>query len=145
MIHGKLSIMSLYYYFTPLFIVFDYVGGINVRVAVLDTMPLYKNLYYGFCILCGIGMFALPRCTPIVALFESTINILLIILAVFLPYIQVVMQSDNILNSNWEAASAFAIPRIVNLVLAGTVAIFAFHGSLRTLGITGTHLDTDSA
>ena len=145
MIRGKHSITSLYYYFTPLFIVLDYLGGINVRVAVLDSMPLYKNLYYGFCILCGISMYAVPRCTPIVALFESSINILLIVLAVFLPYIQVVMQSDNILESNWEAASAFAIPRIVNLVLAGIVAIFAFHGSLRTLGITGTHFDPDSA
>jgi hypothetical protein len=144
-IHGRHSITSLYYYITPLFIVFDYLGGINIRVAVLDSMPFYKNLYYGFCILCGIGMFALPRYTPLVALFESMIIILLIVLAVFIPYIQVVMQSDSILESNWEAASAFAIPRIVNLVLAGTVAIFAFHGSLRILGITRTHPDTDSA
>ena len=85
MIHGKHSITSLYYYITPLFVVFDYLGGINIRVAVLDSMPFYKNLYYGFCILCGIGMFALPRYTPLVALFESTINILLIVLAVFIP------------------------------------------------------------
>lgn len=143
--HGKHSITSLYYYMTPLFIVLDYLGGVNVRVAVLDSMPLYKNLYYGFCVFCGIGMYALPWCTPIVALIESTINILLIVLAVFLPYIQVVMESDNILESNWEAASAFTIPRIVNLVLAGTVAIFAFHGSLRVLGTTGNPPDSDSA
>ena len=144
-IHSRHSMTSLYYYGTPLFILMDYYGGISVRVAVLDAMPLYKNLYYGFCVLCGVGMYALPRCAPIVALFESTINILLIVLAVFLPYVQTVLQSDNILDSNWEAASAFAIPRIVNLVLAGTVAVFAFHGSLDVLGISGNQSDSDSA
>jgi hypothetical protein len=143
-IYGKLSITSLYYYGTPLFILLDYFGGINVRVAVLDSFPLYKNVYYGFCILCGIGMYALPRGTPIVALFESAINILLIVLAVFLPYVQTVLQTDNILYSNWEAESAFAIPRIVNLVLAGTVAIFAFHGSLNVLGLSGNRSDPDA-
>jgi hypothetical protein len=90
-------------------------------------------------------MFVLPRCTPIVALFESTLNILMVVLAVFLPYIQTVMQFDNILDSNWQAASVFTIPHIVNLILAGTVAVFAFHGSLRALGITGTHSGPDSA
>lgn len=144
MIHGRHSITSLYYYITPLFIAFDYLIGINVRVAVLDAMPLYKNLYYGFCILCGIGMFALPRCTPIVALFESSFNILLIVLAVFLPYIQTVVQFDNILDANWQAASVFTIPYVVNLILAGTVATIAFHGSLRALGVRGTHFDSDS-
>jgi len=137
--YSRHSITSLYYYITPLFILLDYFGGVNVRVAVLDSFPLYKNLYYGFCALCGVGMYASPRCAPIVALFESTVNILMIVLAVFLPYIQVVMQADNILDSSWQAASAFAIPRIVNLILAGTVAIFAFYGSLRVLGISGRH------
>ena len=144
-IHGKYSITSLYYYLTPLFIWLDYLVGINVRVVVLDTMPLYKNLYYGFCILCGIGMFVLPRCTPLVALFESSINILMVVLAVFMPYIQTVMQSDNILDSEWEAASAFTIPHAVNLILARTIAVIAFHGSLRALGFTRTHSDPDSA
>jgi len=52
---GRYSIPSLYYYITPLFVLLDYGWGISVRVAVLDSMPLYKNLYYGFCILCGVG------------------------------------------------------------------------------------------
>ena len=89
-------------------------------------------------------MFALPRCTPIVALFESSINILLIVLAVFLPYVQTVMQPDNILNSNWEFETAFSIPRITNLILAGIVAIISFRGSLNVLGLSGHQSDPDS-
>jgi hypothetical protein len=143
-IFGRYSIVSVYYYVTPLFILLDHLGGISIRAAVLDSFPMYKNLYYGFCILCGIGMYVLPRFTPVVALFESTINILLIVLAVFLPYVQTVLQSDNILNSNWEAETAFAAHRIANLILAGIVAIFAFRGSLNVLGLSRNRSDPDS-
>ena len=143
-IYSRLSITSLYYFGTPAFMMLDYFGGINVRVAVLDSFPLYKNVYYGFCILCGVGMYVLPRCTPIIALFESSINILLIVLAVFLPYVQTVLQPDNILNSNWEAETAFAAPRIANLLLAGIVAAISFHGSLNVLGLSGHRSDPDA-
>jgi len=92
--HGRYSIPSIYYFMTPVFIVLDYLFGINVRVTVLDAMPRYKYLYYGFCLFCGIGMYVLPRCTPVVALFESTLNILLVVLTVFLPYIKMVTSSS---------------------------------------------------
>jgi hypothetical protein len=135
-IHSGHTIPRLYYYITPLFILLDYFGGINVRVAVLDSMPLYKNLYYGFCIFCAFGMYIRPRYSAVVALFESSIIFLMTVLGVFLPYVQVVMQGDDILNANWEAADAFTVPRITNLLLSGIIALFAFHGSLRTLGIS---------
>jgi len=47
-IRGRYSVPSVYYCITPLFILLDYAGGLSIRVAVLDSMPLYKNLYYGF-------------------------------------------------------------------------------------------------
>lgn len=142
-IQGRHSVPSIYYYMTPLFIALDYFGGINIRVTVLDSTPHYKYLYYGFCIFCGIGMFVLPRCTPIVALFESTLNILLVVLTVYLPYLKMVRQFDNILDANWQPMNVFTIPHIINLILAGTIATFAFYGSLRALGLTGTHLHPD--
>jgi len=129
------AIPKLYYYITPLFILLDYLGGINIRAAVLDSMPMYKNLYYGFCIFCAAGIYFRPRFSAVVALFESTIMVLMTVLSVFLPYIQVLMQADDVLSENWDIMNAFSIPRIVNLVLAGTIAIFAFHGSLRELKI----------
>ena len=130
------TIPKFYYYITPLFILLDYFGGLSVRVAVLDSMPMYKNLYYGFCIFCGISMHFRPQFSAVVALFESTIIVLMTVLSVFLPYIQLIKDADNVLNENWDIAGAFSIPRIVNLMLAGTMAAFAFHGSLRTLGIS---------
>lgn len=135
-IESRYVIPKFYYYITPLFILLDYIGGLSVRAAVLDSLPMYKNLYYGFCIFCGISMHFRPQFSAVVALFESTIIVLMTVLSVFLPYVQLIMEADDVLNKNWDIASAFSIPRIVNLILAGSMAVFAFHGSLRTLGIS---------
>jgi len=135
-IEPRQTIPKFYYYITPLFILLDYFGGISVRVAVLDSMPMYKNLYYGFCIFCAFSMYFRPQFTAVVTLFESTIIVLITVLSVFLPYIRFIMQADDVLNESWDIMNAFSIPRIVNLVLAGTMAIVAFHGSIDALGIS---------
>jgi hypothetical protein len=127
---------KLYYYITPVFILLDYFGGLSVRAAILDTMPIYKNLYYGFCIFCGLGMYFRPQFSAVVALFDSTSIVLMTVLSVFMPYVRCIVQTDDVLNANWGIAGAFSIPKIVNVVLSGTIAVFAFHGSLRKLGIS---------
>ena len=135
-VEPRQTIPKFYYYITPLFILLDYFGGLSVRAAVLDSMPIYKNLYYGFCIFCAVIMYLRPQFTAVVTLFESTIIILITVLGIFLPYFQFIMQTDNVLNENWDIINAFSIPRIVNLIMAGIIAVLAFHGSLRTLGIS---------
>ena len=135
-IEARQAIPKLYYYITPLFILLDYFGGINIRAAVLDSVPLYKNLYYGFCIFCAVCIYFRPQFSAVVALFESTIIVLITVLSVFLPYIQFLMHADDVLNENWDIMNAFSVPRIVNIVLAGTMAVFAFHCSIRAIGIS---------
>ncbi len=130
---SRYMVPKLYYYITPLFILLDYFGGISVRAAVLDSTPLYKNLYYGFCVLCAVGIYFRPGLSAVVALFESMIIVLMTVLSVFLPYVKYIMEAD-VLNTNLDYANAFSIPRIVNIVLSGTIGILAFHGSLRMLG-----------
>jgi hypothetical protein len=132
----KQTVPKFYYYITPLFILLDYFGGLSVRAAVLDTMPMYKNLYYGFCIFCAVGIHFRPQLSAVVALFDSTIIVLMTVLSAFLPYIRCLMEADDVLNTNWDIAGAFSIPKIVNIVLSGTIGILAFHGSLHLLGIT---------
>jgi len=132
-----------YYYATPAFILLDYFGGINVRVAILDSTPLYKNLYYGFCIVCGVGVFALPRLTPVVALFESSINFLMTVLSIYLPYIRFVTQMDDILDADMSAVVGFDVPCIVNLVLAGGMAAIGFRGSVSELQLVRARHDPD--
>ena len=128
-------IARYYYFITPLFVLLDYLGGINVRVAVLDSMPLYKNLYYGSCVICAVGIYAFPRCTPFVALTESATNFTMTILSLFLPYIQYLTHAEDVLDMDWEIAGGLPYQRIANLVLAGFIAIFGFKASLRALGV----------
>ena len=124
------SFARWYFYITPLFILLDYILGLNVRISALDSMPAYKNLYYGFCILCGIGTFIVPRYSAIVALFESSINFLMIVLGVFLPYVRNVLYVDDILNADFKAMEeAIKVEPMVNLVIVGSCVILTFKTS----------------
>ncbi len=119
-----------YYYATPLFILLDYLAGINVRVTALESMPLYKNIYYGFCIFCGVLIFISPRYSPIVTILESVINILMMILLLFMPYVLCIMQED-ILGEGLQNAVAFNPLHYLNILLIGFVSFFAFRANIR--------------
>jgi len=131
--HGRFSISSLYYYMTPAFILLDYLWGINVRVAVLDGMPLYKNLYYGFCILCGVVVCILPWLSAAVALFESIIMIMMTVVGFFLPYVRLLNSGDDILNTDLRAFGEFGVPNVTNFLMALAIAIVSFRASIRAL------------
>jgi hypothetical protein len=130
--YNRYFIAKWYYYATPIFILLDYLAGINVRVSALDTMPFYKNTYYGFCILCGLGMYICPRYSPLVALFESAINYVLMILLLLRPYIRCLMQED-IIGQGWKNVQALSPEHITNLLIAAVVAALAFKASIGKL------------
>ncbi len=130
----KNSVARWYFYITPLFILLDYFGGLNVRVSALEAMPLYKNLYYGFCILCGVCMYIVPRYSAVVALFESSINFMMIVLGIFLPYVQYILYVDDILNADFKAMEASRNAQsIVNLFIVGFCVILTFRKSIETI------------
>jgi hypothetical protein len=128
----RYSIASVYYYLTPVFVLLGYFGGVNVRVAVLDSLPVYKYPYYGFCIVCGVIVYALPKAWPIVALFESMINVFMTAFGVFVPYLQNLQQVADI-NGDWKAAETINVQGLVNLALAGAIAVIAFKASLEQI------------
>jgi len=128
------SIARWYFYITPLFILLDYFGGVNVRVSALEGMPMYKVLYYGFCVLCGVCMYIVPRYSAVVALFESLINFMMIVLGVFLPYVQNILYVDDILSADFKAMEeSLNIQPIVNLVIVGSCVILTFRKSVETI------------
>lgn len=129
----RYSIPRLYYLVTPAFILLDYAGGINVRVAVLDHLPVYKNLYYGFCLLCGVAVYFLPEYAAVVALFESPVNLLIAILGLVLPYFERLQHLDDILSADWSPAPDFSAAYLTNLVLAAGISAFAFLQANRAL------------
>lgn len=121
---------KLYYAVTPVFILLDYLWHINVRVAILDSEPLYKSLYYGFCVFCGIMVYIVPWCSSIVAFFESGIILIMTILGLFIPYARAISQMDDVLNADIQTISVMGPPHIINLVFAGGIAFYTFRRSL---------------
>ena len=126
-------IPRFYYYLTPAFILLDYVGVANIRVAVLDSTPLYKNLYYGFCVLCGVIVFVRPAFSSVVGLFESSINILMTVLVLYMPYIRFLNETDDILTADMPAVAGVQTPQILNLLMAGAIAVIGFRGCIHDL------------
>jgi hypothetical protein len=124
---------KLYYAITPLFILLDYFWGINIRVAILDSEPMYKGLYYGFCIFCGIMVYIVPWCSAIVALVESAIILGMTILGVFMQYAQAILQVDDVLNADIQTISIVGPPHVINLVLAGGIALYTLRRSINEL------------
>ena len=88
-------------------------------------------------------MYIVPQFSAVVALFESTINVTMTVFGLFLPYVQY-LYADDVLSADWEVAGALSIERIVNLVLAGSVAIFVFKQSIRTIRETSSFTKTTS-
>ena len=131
----KNSFARWYFYITPLFILLDYILGINIRVSALETMPLYKNLYYGFCILCGICTYVIPRYSAVVALLESSINIMMLVLGIFLPYIQTITAlMDDVLGADFTALEeSLKVQPMLNLFIVGSCLILTFRKSIETI------------
>jgi len=116
----RYAIPRWYYLATPAFVLLDYVAGVNIRVAVLDSVPLYKNLYYGLCILCGGVVFLRPRFSGLVALIESTILFVMTIVLVFLPYWAIAQTPDDPIDVEFEILT---LQGVINLLIVGAIAL----------------------
>jgi hypothetical protein len=130
---SRYSIAFLYYAITPLFIALDLIWGVNVRVAVLDDMPLYRNLYYVLCLVLGVVTYLLPIFSPIVAFVESTVILVLIAVSLLLPYIEAVTQVGDPLTADWTYGEVFTSEYVTNLIIVGAMATITFHSSTRAL------------
>jgi len=140
------SLARWYFYITPLFVLLDYFWGLNIRVAALDTAPIYKNLYYGFCVLCGISMFIIPRYSAVVALFESSINFTMLVLAFFSRYMQTITNlMDDVLSTDFKAVEkSLTAESITNFAIVGFFLILTFRRSIDTIAESFGYDKTDS-
>lgn len=126
----KNSLVRWYFYITPLFIVLDYFWGFNFRISALDSEPLYKNLYYGLCILCGVLIYIIPRASALIGFVESLINLAMLLLIIFLPYMRIITTvTEDPLNADFKALQeSFSVDSIINLF----IVIFCITITLRT-------------
>jgi hypothetical protein len=126
--------VALYYWLTPAFWAIDLLFGANIRAAAFEGHAGWKPLYYLICLGCGVALWLKPSWTRIVGLTEASLNILVLILGVMVPYFQLIDRlaaREAVINPG-----PFGIERALSLVLSGAVWAIAFrmHAAGRSLG-----------
>lgn len=118
--------LRIYYAATAIFLLLDYLFGVNVRVAFLEPWPVWRLLYYLFCFACLGIMVWKPALTVAVSTIESLITLSALILHMG---IRVMSLSVGVLEQGGE--SLVHIEEILNFVISGLVAWVGWHrGSL---------------
>jgi hypothetical protein len=122
-----LVLLRLYYGATVIFLLLDYVLGVNIRLAALDNAPLWRLFYYAFCFACLGLMIWRPALSAWVATAESLLTLSLLIITMAL---RVIVVSDDMIETGRGAVS---LSEIVNFMLVSGVAYVAYLQNLATL------------
>lgn len=124
---SAIRILPWYYAGTIVFLLLDFGMGVNVRVAFLESLPLARMAYYGICLTCLGLMIWRPAWTTLIGTFESLVTLVALI---FSMAIRVVVPNDAIFEEN---AAIVTGQEVVNFVIAGSVAYFAWVQGMKEL------------
>lgn len=120
-------ILVLYYAATAVFLLLDYLVGLNVRLAFLDSWPLGRAAYYGFCFLCLALMIWRPAWSTLIGAFESLVTLVALI---FSMAIRTLVLTDEMI----ETGTGFVrIEEILNFLLAGSIAYLSWIKGMQRL------------
>jgi len=120
-------ILPWYYAATLVFLLLDYFGGVNVRVAFLESLPTARVAYYGICFVCFGLMIWRPAWTTLIGTFESLVTMIALI---FGMAVRVIVPNDAIFEENMAIVTT---EQLVNFVIAGSIAYFAWVRGLKEL------------
>lgn len=120
-------LLAWYYGATVLFVVLDVVLDVNVRAAFLEPWPAARSAYYGVCFACLVATIWRPQWSAWVGTGESLVVLVGLILS---TAVRIMVPSDAIFEEN---ASFVTVQEILNFVIAGFVAYFAWIRGLRQL------------
>ena len=118
---------AIYYAATLIFVVLDYLFGVNVRVAFLDPWPLARLVYYLVCFGCLAVTLWRPGWAALTAAIESLTAIVALTLAMA---IRIMIVTDEMID---HGTGFVTQEQIFNYVISGTVACFAWYQALNTL------------
>ncbi len=121
------GILLVYYAGTALFLVLDYVLGLNVRLAFLESQPLLKALYYGALFACLVAVVLRPAWTLAVGAAESLLTMIGLIFSMAL-------RSMVVTDAMIETGAGIVTPQeIVNFLLAGSIAYISWMRGMKAL------------
>lgn len=120
-------ILPWYYAATLVFLLLDFFGGVNVRVAFLDTLPAARVAYYGICFACLGLMIWRPAWTTLIGTFESLVTMVALIFGMAL---RVMVPNDAIVEENIAIVTS---EQLVNFIIAGSIAYLSWVKGLKAL------------
>ncbi len=120
-------ILPWYYAATVVFLLLDYLGGVNVRVAFLESLPAARMAYYAICFTCLGLMIWRPAWTTLIGTFESLVTLIALIFSMAL---RVLIPTDAIFEEN---VAFVTYQEIVNFVISGSMAWLAWTRGLQAL------------
>jgi hypothetical protein len=115
-----------YYAATPLFAIADWICGANVRAAAFAEAPGMRAGYYLLCIACFGLVHARPTWGGLVAILECSLNLLLLILSLLLPYYAAMEAAF----AGEAIRSPITTGLVFNFLIAGSVWVAVFYGAL---------------
>ena len=116
-----------YYLLTPVFFLLDLLFGYTFRISGFPQ-PGYRHAWYGVCLLCALGCYTATRFTPLIAMAESSINLLILLASVLLP---VVYLGD--LAQESVPATGLNGDTILNFLVTGGILLSVFYSAVREL------------
>lgn len=121
---GRFGLLQFYYILTPLFLIPELIWGISVRVPLILADAKLRYTYYGVCFVSGLLCYFRQKLMPVVAIFESSINIALLCCGF---YMAVVNAWIDFAEGNIDKVpEELTFKGILGFILAGAVWTIAF-------------------
>ena len=120
-------ILPWYYAASVVFLLLDFLGGFNVRLAFLEPWPAARIAWYGI----GIGCFGLmlwrPRWAVPIGSLQSLVTLVALILSMA---VRVMVPSDAVFAGT---APFVTLQEILNFLISGSVAYLAWVRGLKMM------------
>jgi hypothetical protein len=119
--------ITLYYAATILFVLLDFVLGINIRAAFLEPFPSARVAYYLFCYGCLALMLWRPAWTLVIGVAESLAAIIVMTLSMGM---RVLVATPEMLDSGRGFVTT---EEIVNYIIVGGIAYVGYMHVIKLL------------
>jgi hypothetical protein len=121
------SVIRVYYLATFVFLLFDVILNINVRVAFFETSPALRASYYAALFTCMALVLWRPGWTVVIGAIESLVVLVALILGMGM---RTMVVSDAMLEG---AAGVVTLPEIINFMITGGIAYLAFRRGIHQI------------
>lgn len=118
---------ELYYAATIIFVLLDYVLGVNLRAAFLEPFPVARLAYYAFCFACLALMLWQPRWAALIGGIES---LFALIALTFSMMLRVMIVTDEMIDSG---SGFVSVEEIFNYLIVGGIAYLSWARSIKSL------------